>query len=159
METSSLIPLDGITNTKQAAVLATLGLNFARPGIYKTFDEDHPPKATGGTAHFLFESSASNTVQKYIRIYEEEIADVTLDDFLESLKAELPAVKHAELERHIIEALLVYGKKILKNYETLVRFIKGDVAKFVVTGGDPVYAEGRIAGIQNFSLRGLKNER
>ncbi len=161
METSSLVPLDDITNTKKAATLVTLGLKLAPPplGIYKTFDEKHPPKKTGGLAHFVFESSVNNTVQKYLRIYDEGVSDVTLDNFLESLKSELPAARHAELERHIVESLLVWGRKILQNYAFLVQFINGDVSKFVVTGGDPVYAEGRLAAIQNFSLRVLKNER
>jgi hypothetical protein len=155
MQINQTIPVDGISNTKQAATFCTLGLTLAQPGLYVVFDKDHP-RSSGGTAKFIFETNLANTVQRYVQIYEEGMADIDLDNFLDGLKADLSAEKHADLEKHISEALLVYGKKILANYSTLVAFLKSDVNKFVMTGGDPVYSQGRVVGLQNFQMKGVK---
>jgi hypothetical protein len=155
MKINQTIPVDGISNTKQAATFCTLGLALAQPGMFVVFDKDHP-RSTGGTAKFLFESNLANTVQRYVKIYEDGLADLDLDNFLEELKVDLSPEKHADLEKHITEALLVYGRKILANYSTLVAFLRSDVNKFVLTGGDPVYSEGKVVGLQNFQMKGCK---
>jgi hypothetical protein len=149
----SQVPIDAITNTKVATVLATLGLTLA--GTFITYDKEHP-QSSGGVAHFVFETSLNNTVQKYLAIYDAGIADVTLDKFLDSLKGQLPDAILIELEAKFAEALVVYGRKFLDNYNVVVKSLKKDIAKFVVTGGEPVYSGGEIAGIQNFSVKGVK---
>ena len=152
---SSVVPLDAIKNTKQATTFLTLGLSLARPGIFITYDEDNR-RSSGGVAHFLFETNVENTVAKYAKIYQEGTADVILDEFLGSLRGQVPDPVLAELETKIAEALIVYGKKLLDNYNVVVRALKDDIAKFVVTKGEPVYSGGKIVGLQNFTVRGVK---
>ncbi len=151
----NLVPTDAIQNSKIATTFLTLGLQLSKPGIFVLYDKAHP-KSTGGVAHFIFESSLSNTVQKYRKIYEAGIADVTLDDFLDRLKDDLPADKHAALETHINEALVVYGKKLLDNYNVVIKTVKHETAHFAVVGGEPVYSRGEIAGLQNFAIKSVK---
>jgi hypothetical protein len=153
----NLIPTDSITDTKMAATLATLSLQFAKPGIFTLLDKDSPA-STGGQAHYIFESSLSNTVRKYVKIYEDGVADVTLDEYLDTLKGKLSDKEWLELETKITEALVVYGKKILQNYSTLVHFIKSDVGKFIRTGGDPVIHKGEVMGLQNFAIKPVPKE-
>lgn len=152
---SSKIPTDGITNTKLAVVLYTLGVPLE--GVYITYDADHPG-SSGGVAHFIFESSESNPVQKYLAVYNESTADVELDDYLETLEVagHLTAELRAELEKKFSLALIVYGRKFLDGYTNAVRDLKDKIAKYVVTGGEPAYHEGKMIGTQNFTVMKLK---
>jgi hypothetical protein len=146
--------VDSITNTKAATVLCTLGLRLARPGVWITYDREHP-KSSGGTAHFLFESSQNNEVKRYLAIYEAGTAEMALDIFLDGLKGQSREMDGivVTLERLIAEALIVYGRRFLDNYNVVTRSLKDDIAKMVITGGTPVFGpDGKIAGIENFTV-------
>jgi hypothetical protein len=146
----------GITNTKLATVLATMGLPLRKHGVYITYDKENP-KSSGGTAHFLFEDSIQNRVGKLSEIYNEGKADEDLDNYLEVLKATMPPAAFEELESKITDALIVYGRKFLDNYQIFVKSLKSDIAKYVVTGGTPVFDSlGNYAGIKDFTLRSVK---
>lgn len=152
------IPVEAVTNTKAATVLCTLGLPLARPGVWIIYDKEHP-KSSGGTAHFLFESSFNNKVQDYLRTYNAGIADIELDRFLDHSKGKSKEQDHfiAQLERLFAEALIVYGRRFLDNYAAIVKSLREDISKFVKTGGTPVFSsEGRLIGFQDFTITALK---
>src|SRR5215471_8054383 len=100
--------LDSITNTKAATVLCTLGLPLAKPGVYITYDREHP-WSSGGVAHFLFESSQNNEVRRYLGIYEMGTADLALDQFIDNAKGKNRELDEfiTEIEKLITEALIV----------------------------------------------------
>ena len=152
--------LDSITNTKAATVLCTLGLRLAKPGVYITYDKQHPV-SSGGTAHFLFESSQDNEARKYLGIYDANIADVALDSFLDGAKGKTRELDQfiAQVEKLFLEALIVYGRRFLDNYQVIVKSLRDDISKYVITGGTPVFdAAGKVCGIENFSVKQLKEE-
>src|SRR5258708_318184 len=107
--------VDSITNTKKATVLATLGFKFREGGaIFITYDENNPV-SSGGTAHFLFESSIGNDVQKALHVYDAGTADEYLETFLEEAQGRSPEVDAfiADLVPVIRDALIVNGRKFL----------------------------------------------
>jgi hypothetical protein len=150
--------VDAVTNTKKATVLITLGLALAKPGVFILYDKDNP-KSTGGVAHFLFESNLANLVRQCLRTYDDGRADGDLENFLNAAKGRSPELGEfiRELEPVIRDALLVYGRRFLDNYQVIVKSLKTDIAAYVKTGGTPVYDQhGKFAGIQDFSLKGVK---
>ena len=148
------IHFSGVTNTKMATVLATMGVALKKPGIYITYDKDNP-RSTGGQAHFLFEDLAA--VDVLSKVYEASEADAELEGYLEDLIFKLDASDHAELETKIRNAIIVYGRKFLDNYQSVVRSLKEDIAKYVVIGGTPVFdRHGHFAGVQDFTVKGVK---
>ena len=152
--------LDSITNTRMATVLCTLGLPLAKPGVYITYDRKYPA-SSGGVAHFLFESSRNNEVRRYLAIYEIATADLALDEFLDKAKGKSRELDEfiLQVEKLIIEALVVYGRRFLDNYNTIKRSLRDDISKYVVTGGTPVFDEkGNVAAIEDFQVRELKKE-
>ncbi len=154
MHTSSII-LDSITNTKTAAVLYTLGFQLSEPGVFITYDKDNP-KSSGGQAHFLFKSSLSHAVERSVKTYNAGTADAELEEYVASLRecADIPNSVVDDLEKKIRDGLIVFGRKILDNYQVMVRDLKTKIAKHVVTGGTPVYGkDGQLAGIEGFSIR------
>src|SRR6202007_1955869 len=80
--------LDAITDTKQAAVFATLGLPFKSPGVFVTYDRENTP-ASGGIAHFCFASNEQNCVGRLQEIWEEAQADVRLDALIDKMSPEI----------------------------------------------------------------------
>lgn len=156
------ILVDAVTNTKKATVLITLGLRLAKPGVFILYDKENP-KSSGGVAHFLFESNLANVVRQCLRIYDEGRADGDLENFLNAAKGKSQELDRfiRELEPVIRDALIVHGRKFLDNYQVIVKSLKNDIAAYVKTGGTPIYdQQGKFAGIQDFSLKGLrKNER
>jgi hypothetical protein len=156
MQHPSLV--DSVTNTKKATVLATLGLHLAKPGIFIIYDFEHP-KSTGGIAHFLFESNLANIVQQCLKVYDAGTADGDLENFINSYKGKSQVLDEfiAKLEPAIREALIVHGRKFLDNYQCIVKSLKTDIAAYVKTGGTPVFDQhGKFAGIQDFSLKGVR---
>jgi hypothetical protein len=149
------VPIDAVQNTKFATTLLTLGLQLQKPGIFVVYSKENPV-SSGGTAFFIFETNLNNLVQSYLKIWDENIADVALDEFLEKLKTSLPADLHKELETKIAESLITYGNKLISNYQIVVRDLRKEIPKFVLTGGEPVYCKGQFAGIQNFNLQGIE---
>jgi hypothetical protein len=156
MQHPSLV--DAVTNTKKAAVLVTLGLPLAKPGVFILYDKDYP-KSSGGVAHFLFQSNLGNIVQQCLRVYEAGTADGDLENFINSYKGKSPEIDAfiAKLEPAIRDALIVHGRKFLDNYQVIVKSLKTEIAAYVKTGGTPVYdQQGRFAGIQDFALKGVR---
>jgi hypothetical protein len=156
MQHPSLV--DAVTNTKKACVLATLGLPLAKPGVFILYDAEHP-KSTGGVAHFLFQSNIANVVRQCLRIYDEGRADGDLENLLNSYRGKSPEIDAfiRELEPAIRDALIVNGRKFLDNYQVIVKSLKTDIAAYVKTGGTPVFdQEGKFAGIQDFSVKGVR---
>jgi len=145
----------GITNTKLATVLATMGMPLRKPGVYITYDKENP-RSSGGTAHFLFE--ASPRLSKLSSVYNDGKADSELDQYLDhTLRFKLSPEDLEELESKIRDALMVYGRKFLDNYQVIVKGLKDDIAKYVVIGGTPVFGpDGRFAGMQDFTVKGTK---
>ena len=150
--------VDAVTNTKKATVLVTLGLPLAKPGVFILYDSDHP-KSTGGIAHFLFQSNLANVVRQCLRTYDEGRADADLESLLNSYRGKSPEIDAfiAKLEPAIRDALIVHGRKFLDNYQVIVKSLKTDIAAYVKTGGTPVFdQEGKFAGIQDFSVKGVR---
>ena len=155
--------VDAVTNPRQATVFITLGLQLQKPGVFILYDKDHPKQTTGGKAHFLFESNLANAVRQYLRTYEEGHADGDLETFLREAKGKSPELDAfiAKLEPVIRDALIVYGRRFIDNYQVIVKSLKSEIATYVLTGGTPIYDNtGKYAGIQDFSLKGVRrNER
>lgn len=150
--------VDAVTNTKQATVLITLGLPLAKPGVFILYDKDNPG-SSGGVAHFLFESNVANAVRQYLRVYDEGQADGELDNFFASHRGKSPEIDDfiRQLEPVIRNALIVYGRRFLDNYQVVVKSLKTDIAAYVKTGGTPIYDQhGQFAGIQDFTLKGVR---
>ena len=135
-------------------------MRLAKPGVYITYDRQHP-RSSGGVAHFLFESSQNNEARKYLAIYETGVADVVLDDFLDGAKGKNPEIDRfiSQLEKFLLEALIVYGRRFLDNYQVITKSLRDDISKFVVTGGTPVFDKaGKICAIENFKITQLNEE-
>jgi hypothetical protein len=153
------ILVDSITNTKAACVLCTLGLRLAKPGVFITYDKQHP-RSSGGVAHFLFETSENNEARRYLAIYEAGVAETALDDFLEGAKGQSRELDQfiAQLEKLILEALIVYGRRFLDNYQVIAKSLRDDISKYVITGGTPVFdSAGKVQAIENFKVTQLKD--
>jgi hypothetical protein len=148
---------ESITNTKKAAVLATLGIPFEeKSGIYIRYDDENPRKS-GGVAHFHFKPEAAEDIRRLLGKYDDEKSDIEFDDicreFIENGSRE---VKEAVLviRQAYTDALPVWGRRIIENYIRLVQFLKSDAPEFVVTGGEPCYDdEGGLVGKQGFQIR------
>lgn len=149
---------DSITNTKTATVLMTLGLPLAKPGVFITYDKESP-KSSGGTAHFLFDTNIKNAAKRHVATYDEGKSIDELETFLDGLRqrSDVPKGLIEEIEAKLTDALIVYGRKFLDNYQVVVKSLKEDIKKWVVVGGTPIFdSNGNIAGIQDFSMKGLK---
>ena len=154
---SSIVPTQDITNTKFASIAMVLGLKLQKPGIYVTLDKDHP-QSSGGQAHFLFETNLNNAVHRYLQIFNAGTADADLEKYLSTLG--LPAAQLAALELKIAEALIVYGRKFLDQHQVVVRYVKDEVKRFVITGGDPVTNDhGEVIGQQGFTITQIKRSK
>jgi hypothetical protein len=152
--------VDSVTNTKKATVLATLGFKFREGGAIFIQYDDERPKSTGGTAHFLFESSIGNDVQKALRVYDVGTADADLETFIESWQGRSTEVDAfiKELVPAIRDALIVNGRKFLDNYTVMVKGLKEDIKKYVKTGGTPVFdKQGNVVAYEDFTIKGLKS--
>lgn len=147
--------VNSITNTKLATVLLTLGRKLKpKDSIFIQYDRDTPP-STGGKAHFLFDTNIRNDIHRDAKVYEAGTADTYLEEFVASL--DLPDTTKANLEQAIYNAYLVIGRRVLDNYQVVVRDLKTVIAKVVVTGGTPVHGkDGEFVGIQDFSIRIVK---
>jgi hypothetical protein len=152
---SEILPVGDITNTKQATVLATLGLALRKPGIFITYDKANP-QSSGGTAHFLFETVMAAKVLQYVAIYEEGKSDSELDEFVDRLRNLIDASLIAELEIKISHALITYGRRFLDNYTEIVKSLKHDTGRFSVVGGTPVFSHGKLVAIEDFTVKGVK---
>lgn len=113
-------PKGSIKDTKRAVVFATLGLPLDPvTGIIVT----HAPgqDRMDGEAYFTFDVALEH-FERVNRVYAAEKADLELDSMLERLKSE-PAYASigTELERIVTDALIVYGRRFLENYQRMVQ--------------------------------------
>jgi hypothetical protein len=146
----TILPTQDVVNTKFVAVAMVLGLKLQKPGIYITIDEKNPA-STGGVGHFLFETNLQNSVANYLKIFEAGTADADLETYLATLN--LNPAQLAALEKKIAEALIVYGRKFLDQYQIVVRYVKDEVKRFTITDGDPVLNDrGQVVGRQGFTV-------
>lgn len=155
VESKSNVVTDSVTNTKQAACLVTLGLPLQEKGICIVYDSENPKQSTGGVAHFRFASDPQNTLRKFVGIYDEGKADVTLDEFLDTAKQDANLEKFIkDLEPVIAEAFMVWGRRFIENYTRLVSFLKDDAPQVAIIGGSPAYDdEGNLIGKQGFQVK------
>lgn len=113
-------PKGSIKDTKRAVVFATLGLPLDPVTgilVMRSAGQDR----LDGEAHFTFNVPIEH-FERVNRVYSAEKADVELDLMLERLKTQ-PAYAGigAELERMITDALIVYGRRFLENYQRIVQ--------------------------------------
>ncbi len=139
-------------DTKQATVFSTLGLEWRFPAIYVIYDEEHP-KSSGGVAHFNFASNEDNSFGDLLGIYEKGSADIELDAWLDSHE---DREMIAELEPLLQKALVVWGRRFLENYRTIIRFLKTESPEIAHTKGDPVYDDkGNVVARSGMQIRRL----
>lgn len=151
--------VDSVTNTKKATVLLTLGYQPREGGAVFIIYDKEAPKSTGGQAHFLFQSSIANDVQRALEVYDAGAADAELDHFLDAAELRSPELSEfvKELRPVIRHALIANGRKFLDNYQCVLRDLRNDIAKYVKIGGTPVFdKKGRYIGQQNFSIQRVK---
>lgn len=145
-----------ITNTKQAACLATIGLPLKdNEGIYIHYDEENPRKS-GGVAHFNFKPEVADEMQRLIGLYDAGDADVEFDALVDDLLANGDTETKRTaliLQRAYTNSLMVWGRKFLENYIRLIQFLKSEAGECVLTGGEPVYDdEGSLVGKQGCQI-------
>ena len=116
------VPRGSIKDTKRAVVFATLGLPLDPIiGILVL-------RATGqdrldGEAHFTFNVPLEQW-DRVNQVYGAEMADIELDRMLDRLKGEPAyAAIGTELERMVTDALIIYGRRFLENYQRTVQFL------------------------------------
>jgi hypothetical protein len=147
---------DPVTNTKKATVLITLGVPLQ--GVFIMQDREHP-KSTGGQAHFVFESTVSNAVRRFLQVYDTGSADAELEIFIDKSKGISRELDEfiAKLEPLIRDALIVNGRKFLDNYQVTVKDLKERVAIWRKTGGRPVYDKaGNVVAQEDFKLTQIR---
>ena len=113
-------PKGSIKDTKRAVVFATLGLPLDPiTGILILCSAG--ANRLDGEAYFTFDVPHEN-FERVNRIYSAEKADIELDAMLERIKREPAFTMIAvELERVISDALIVYGRRFLENYQRMVQ--------------------------------------
>jgi hypothetical protein len=116
------VPNGSLKDTKRAVVFATLGLPLdPRIGILvmRKAGQDR----LDSEAHYTFNITKEN-FDRVNAVYEAQKADVELDELLERLKAHPPyAAIGTELERVISDALIIYGRRFLENYQRMVKLL------------------------------------
>src|SRR5215475_2807894 len=109
-------PKGSIKDTKRAVVFATLGLPLDPIAGILVLSRNGENRLDG-EAHFTFDVPHDN-FNRVNHVYLAEKADIELDRMLEHLKADPAfATIAADLERMISDALIVYGRRFLENYQ------------------------------------------
>lgn len=116
------VPKGSMKDTKRAVVFATLGLPLD-PQIGILVMHESGQDRLDGEAYFSFNVDLAN-LDRVQSIYEAATADVELDKMLDRLKTD-PAyfAIGTQLERMISDALIVYGRRFLENYQRMTRFL------------------------------------
>ena len=113
-------PKGSIKETKRAVVFATLGIPLDPvTGILVLCSES--ADRLDGEAYYSFNVPLDNW-DRVNEIYSAGTADVELDAAIDRLKADPNLGSIAtELERSIGDALIVYGRRFLENYQRMVQ--------------------------------------
>ena len=117
------IPKGSIKDTKRAVVFATLGLPLDPvTGIFVM--RKAGVDRLDGDAYFTF-NVPLETFERLNLIYDAGTADVEFDQVLEEIKADpLFAAVARRLEILVVDALLVYGRRFLENYQRMLHCLR-----------------------------------
>ena len=117
------VPKGSTNDTKRAVVFATLGLALdPTTGIMVMHSAGQ--ERLDGEVYFNFNVPLENW-DRVNAVYAAGQADTELDAMLERLKADPAyAAIGAELERRITDALIVYGRRYLENFQRILQFLK-----------------------------------
>jgi hypothetical protein len=116
-------PKGSTNDTKRAVVFATLGLPLD-PATGILIMRSNGQDRLDGEAYFSFDVPLENW-DRVNAVYAAGKADTELDLMLDRLKAEPAyAAIGAELERKITDALIVYGRRYLENFQRTLQFLK-----------------------------------
>src|SRR5246127_595966 len=112
------VPMGSIRDTKRAVVFATLGLPLD-PRIGILVIRETGQDRLDGEAYFTFKVDKQN-LDRVNEVYDAEKADFELDEMLDRLKADpASAAIGTQLERMISDALIIYGRRFLENYQRM----------------------------------------
>jgi hypothetical protein len=116
-------PKGSIKDTKRAVVFATLGLPLDPVSgilVMRLSSQDR----LDGDAYFTFDVPLDHW-ERVNRVYSAEKADLELDAMLERLKTNPAfAAIGTELEQMIVNALIVYGRRFLENYQRMTKCLQ-----------------------------------
>jgi hypothetical protein len=116
-------PKGSTNDTKRAVVFATLGLPLD-PLTGVLVMRSNGQDRLDGEVYFNFNVPLENW-DRVNGVYSAGKADSELDLLLERLKKEPAyAAIGAELERRITDALIVYGRRYLENFQRTLQFLK-----------------------------------
>jgi len=116
------VPRGTMKDAKKAVVFATLGLPLD-PVIGILVMRSSGQDRMDGDAHFTFNVPIEN-FDRVCQVYAAGDADTELDEMLDRLKADPSyAAVGSRLERLISDALIVYGRRFLENYQRMVGFL------------------------------------
>jgi hypothetical protein len=116
-------PKGSTNDTKRAVVFATLGLPLDPLSGILVMRSDGQDRLDG-EVYFSFDVPLENW-DRVNAVYAAGKADTELDLMLDRLKAEPAyAAIGVELERKITDALIVYGRRYLENFQRTLQFLK-----------------------------------
>lgn len=116
------VPQGSIKDTKRAVIFATLGLPLD-PAIGILVLVPDGTDRLDGEAYFTFNVQKEH-LDRCNDVYNRATADVELDQMLERLKAEpASAAIGTQLERMISDALVIYGRRFLENYQRMTSLL------------------------------------
>ena len=117
------VPKGSTNDTKRAVVFATLGLPLdPLTGIMVM--RSNGQDRLDGEIYFSFNVPLENW-DRVNAVYATGNADIELDLMLERLKTDPAyAAIGTELERRITDALIVYGRRYLENFQRILQFLK-----------------------------------
>jgi hypothetical protein len=112
------VPKGSIKDIKQAVVFATLGIPLDPVNGILVLCRQGADRLDG-EAYFTF-NVPQNNFERIQYVYALDKADVELDAMLDRIKADsATAGIGAELERMISDALIIYGRRFLENYQRM----------------------------------------
>lgn len=116
------VPRGSMNDTKKAVVFATLGLPLD-PVIGILVMRSPGRDRLDGEAHYTFNVPIENW-NRVCQLYAAGDADSVLDEMLDRLKADPTyTVIGAKLEQLVSDALVVYGRRFLENYQRMVALL------------------------------------
>jgi hypothetical protein len=116
-------PKGSLKDTKRAVVFATLGLPLDPVTGILVMREPGQDRLDG-EAYFTFNVPLEHW-NRVNEVYSAEKADIELDSMLDRLKADPAFTKIGlELEQLIINALIIYGRRFLENYQRMSQCLR-----------------------------------
>lgn len=116
------VPQGSINDTKRAVVFATLGLPLD-PRIGILVMRQAGQDRLDGQAHFTFNVEKQH-LDRVNAVYDAGKADAELDEMLDRLKTDPAyAAIGTQLERMVSDALIIYGRRFLENYQRTTRLL------------------------------------